>query len=81
MSLDTTTAPAAPGSAAADPAAARSVRSAGHLLVAQLEREGVTRVYGVPGESYRDGLDGLHDSSITTVVTRHEGGAAFMAVA
>ena len=51
MSLDTTTAPAAPGSAAADPAAARSVRSAGHLLVAQLEREGVTRVYGVPGES------------------------------
>ena len=81
MSLDTTTAPAAPASAAADPGAARRVRSAGHLLIAQLEREGVTRVYGVPGESYLDVLDGLHDSSITTVVTRHEGGAAFMAVA
>ena len=44
MSLDTTTAPAAPVSATADPGAARNVRSAGHLLVAQLEREGVTRV-------------------------------------
>lgn len=74
MSLDTTTVPAP---AVATP----GVCSAGHLLVAQLEREGVTRVYGVPGESYLDVLDGLHDSSITTVVTRHEGGAAFMALA
>ena len=77
MSLDTTIAPA-------DSAPARHAvrtRSAGHLLVAQLEREGVTRVYGVPGESYLDVLDGLYDSSITTVVARHEGGAAFMAVA
>jgi acetolactate synthase-1/2/3 large subunit len=56
-------------------------RSAGHLIVAQLEREGVERVYGVPGESYLDVLDGLHDSSIETVITRHEGGAAFMALA
>ena len=81
MSLDTTIAPAAPASAAADPDAALRARSAGHLLVAQLEREGVTRVYGVPGESYLDVLDGLYDSPITTVVARHEGGAAFMAVA
>lgn len=55
--------------------------SAGHLIVAQLEREGVRRVYGVPGESFLDVLDGLHDSPITTVVTRHEGGAGFMALA
>ncbi|MFH8572889.1 thiamine pyrophosphate-dependent enzyme [Streptomyces sp. NPDC017993] len=55
--------------------------SAGHLIVAQLEREGVQRVYGVPGESYLDVLDGLHDSTITTVVARHEGGAGFMALA
>ncbi|WOX16013.1 thiamine pyrophosphate-dependent enzyme [Streptomyces sp. N50] len=55
--------------------------SAGHLLVAQLEREGVRRVYGVPGESFLDVLDGLHDSPISTVVTRHEGGAGFMALA
>lgn len=55
--------------------------SAGHMIVRQLEREGVQRVYGVPGESYLDVLDGLHDSSITTIVTRHEGGAGFMALA
>ncbi|MFJ9552555.1 thiamine pyrophosphate-dependent enzyme [Nocardiopsis sp. NPDC101807] len=64
-----------------DPAPPARPRSAGHLVVAQLEREGVRRVYGVPGESYLDVLDGLHDSSITTVVTRHEGGAGFMALA
>ncbi|MDQ8702532.1 thiamine pyrophosphate-binding protein [Streptomyces sp. LHD-70] len=55
--------------------------SAGHLIVAQLEREGIQRVYGVPGESFLDVLDGLHDSPISTVVTRHEGGAGFMALA
>ncbi|GAA1796719.1 thiamine pyrophosphate-dependent enzyme [Agromyces neolithicus] len=61
--------------------AASTLQSAGHLIVAQLEREGVERVYGVPGESYLDVLDGLHDASIETVITRHEGGAAFMALA
>ncbi|WP_248760768.1 thiamine pyrophosphate-dependent enzyme [Pseudarthrobacter sp. SSS035] len=55
--------------------------TAGHLIVAQLERAGVQRVYGVPGESFLDVLDGLHGSSIETVVTRHEGGAGFMALA
>src|SRR5690349_20858135 len=81
MSLDTTSAAAAPSAATNGSDTAGGDRSAGHLLVAQLEREGVTRVYAVPGESYLDVLDGLHDSSITTVVTRHEGGAAFMALA
>lgn len=38
-------------------------------------------MYGVPGESFLDVLDGLHDSPISTVVTRHEGGAGFMALA
>jgi len=55
--------------------------TAGHLIVAQLERAGVRRVYGVPGESFLDVLDGLRDAAIETVVTRHEGGAGFMAVA
>lgn len=55
--------------------------SAGHLIVKTLEAHGVARVYAVPGESYLDVLDGLHDSSIHTVVTRHEGGAGFMALA
>ncbi len=56
-------------------------RSAGHAIVAALEQHGVQRVYCVPGESYLDVLDGLHTSSIRTVVCRHEGGAAFMAEA
>lgn len=46
----------------------------------QLESAGIPRVYGVPGESYLDVLDGLHSSTIQTVVTRHEGGAGFMAL-
>ncbi|WP_336653255.1 MULTISPECIES: thiamine pyrophosphate-dependent enzyme [unclassified Leucobacter] len=56
-------------------------QSAGHLIVRTLEAHGVSRVYAVPGESYLDVLDGLHDSSIETVVCRHEGGAGFMALA
>lgn len=56
-------------------------RSAGHLIIAQLEREGVERVYGVPGESFLDILDGLHDSPINAVIGRHEGGVGFMALA
>ena len=56
-------------------------QSAGHLIVRTLETHGVERVYAVPGESYLDVLDGLHDSAIETVVCRHEGGAGFMALA
>lgn len=56
-------------------------QSAGHLIVRTLEAHGVERVYAVPGESYLDVLDGLHDSPIETVVCRQEGGAGFMALA
>ncbi|MBK0421820.1 acetolactate synthase [Leucobacter sp. CSA2] len=56
-------------------------QSAGHLIVRTLETHGVERVYAVPGESYLDVLDGLHDSGVETVVCRHEGGAGFMALA
>ena len=56
-------------------------QSAGHLIVRTLEAHGVEQVFAVPGESYLDVLDGLHDSSIETVVCRHEGGAGFMALA
>lgn len=55
--------------------------SAGHLIVKQLVASGIERVYSVPGESFLDVLDGLHDSNITNVVARHEGGAGFMALA
>lgn len=55
--------------------------SAGHLIVKELEAHGVQRAYLVPGESYLDVLDGLHDSPIETVVCRQESGAGYMAVA
>jgi acetolactate synthase-1/2/3 large subunit len=54
-------------------------RSAGHLIVDSLVAHGVKRAYVVPGESYLDVLDGLHNSAVETVVCRHEGGAAYMA--
>lgn len=56
-------------------------QSAGHAIVRTLEAHGVETVFSVPGESFLDVLDGLHDSSITTVVCRHEGGASFAAEA
>ena len=55
--------------------------TAGHLIVSELEAHGVRRAYLVPGESYLDVLDGLHDSPIETIVCRQEGGAGYMAVA
>ncbi|MFE5837007.1 thiamine pyrophosphate-dependent enzyme [Arthrobacter sp. NPDC056493] len=58
-----------------------STTTAGHLIVDQLERAGIRRVYTVPGESFLDVLDGLHGSSIQNVVARQEGGAGFMALA
>ena len=65
------------------PPAAREpeVKSAGHVIVDSLIAHGVKRTYVVPGESFLDVLDGLHNSPIETVVCRHEGGAAYMAEA
>ncbi|HZF82762.1 MAG TPA: thiamine pyrophosphate-binding protein, partial [Burkholderiaceae bacterium] len=56
---------------------------AGHLLVECLIAQGVTHVFGVPGESYLAALDGFHDHAdeIRFVICRQEGGAAFMAEA
>ncbi|GGF18269.1 thiamine pyrophosphate-dependent enzyme [Subtercola lobariae] len=55
--------------------------TAGHAIVRALEKHGIPRVFVVPGESYLEILDGLRDSTIETVVCRHEGGAAYMAEA
>src|SRR5699024_463106 len=55
--------------------------SAGHLIVEELEAHGVRRTYLVPGESYLDVIDGLHDSSITPTACSRAGGPAYMAVA
>ncbi|GAB3455704.1 thiamine pyrophosphate-binding protein [Massilia terrae] len=56
-------------------------RSGGQILVDALQVHGVEIAFGVPGESYLDVLDALHDSDIRFIVNRQEGGAAFMAEA
>lgn len=56
-------------------------RTGGQILVDALQIHGVDTAFGVPGESYLDVLDALHDSSIRFVINRQEGGAAFMAEA
>ncbi|HTM67884.1 MAG TPA: acetolactate synthase large subunit [Candidatus Binatia bacterium] len=49
------------------------------LFVKALENEGVTHVFGVPGEENLDLLKALGASKIRFVVTRHEQAAGFMA--
>ncbi len=56
-------------------------RTGGQILVDALAIHGVDTAFGVPGESYLDVLDALHDSDIRFVINRQEGGAAFMAEA
>ncbi len=57
----------APGSKASD------------LFVRCLEAEGVTHIFGVPGEENADLMISLIDSEIEFVLCRHEQAAAFMA--
>ncbi|MDZ5809942.1 acetolactate synthase large subunit [Halorubrum sp. AD140] len=52
---------------------------ASDLLVACLEREGVDRVFGIPGEELEDLLFSIRESDVAFVPVRHEQGAAFMA--
>jgi acetolactate synthase-1/2/3 large subunit len=57
-------------------------RSGGRILIEELVRHGIRRVFGVPGESYLDALDALHGrNDIDFVICRQEGGAAMMAEA
>ena len=56
-------------------------RTGGQILIDQLQLHGVRQVFCVPGESYLDALNALHDSPIKTVICRQEGGAAMMAEA
>lgn len=52
----------------------------GQAIVEVLKNEGVTKVFGVPGESYLNVLDALYEeSSIDFISARQEGGASFMA--
>jgi len=52
---------------------------ASDLFVRCLETEGITHIFGVPGEENADFMMSLEGSSIEFVLTRHEQGAAFMA--
>ncbi len=52
-------------------------RTGGQILVDALQIHGVDTAFGVPGESYLDVLDALHDSGIRFIINRQEGGAAF----
>ena len=54
-------------------------RSVADLLVGCLEHEGVTCVFGIPGEENIRFVDALAGSSIRYVLVRHEQAASFMA--
>jgi acetolactate synthase I/II/III large subunit len=60
-----------------------TTRTGARVLVDCLLAQGVTTIFGVPGESYLAVLDALHDEAarIRLVPNRQEGGAAFMAEA
>ncbi|WP_145578286.1 acetolactate synthase AlsS [Yersinia alsatica] len=49
------------------------------LVVNHLEQQGVKQVFGIPGAKIDRVFDSLEDSSIKTIVVRHEANAAFMA--
>jgi acetolactate synthase I/II/III large subunit len=53
--------------------------SMAELIVRCLENEGVTHVFGIPGEENIRLVEALSRSSIRYVLTRHEQGASFMA--
>jgi acetolactate synthase-1/2/3 large subunit len=49
------------------------------LVVKCLENEGITYIFGLPGEENLDLMDSLTNSTISFILTRHEQSAAFMA--
>jgi acetolactate synthase-1/2/3 large subunit len=57
----------------------KSTIKASDLFVRCLEAEGVTRIFGVPGEENADLMMSLLESPIEFVLCRHEQAAAFMA--
>src|SRR5688500_7974262 len=56
-----------------------SKRKASDVFVECLEAEGVTHVFGIPGEETLDLNESLADSSVRFVPVRHEQGGAYMA--
>src|SRR5580704_454716 len=58
---------------------ALDAKTGADVIVETLEAHGVTHVFGVPGAKIDKVFDRLRDSSIKTVVCRHEQNAAFIA--
>ncbi len=56
-----------------------ATRRASDLFVDCLKKEGVRRIFGIPGEESLALLDSIRRSGIEFIVTRHEQAAAFMA--
>ncbi len=56
-------------------------KSGADLVVNHLEQQGVKQIFGIPGAKIDRVFDSLEDSSINTIVVRHEANAAFMAAA
>src|ERR1700754_1908156 len=54
-------------------------RTTAELIVECLENEGVTHVFGIPGEENIRLIEALSKDSIQYRITRHEQGASFMA--
>ncbi len=52
---------------------------ASDLFAKALQNEGVSHIFGIPGEETIDLLDSISRTDIQFIVTRHEQGAAFMA--
>jgi len=53
--------------------------SVSELIVRYLERLGIDHIFGMPGGHVLPIYDRLHDSTIKSVLVKHEQGAAFMA--
>ena len=53
--------------------------SVSELIVRYLERLGIDHIFGMPGAHVLPVYDCLHDSSVKSVLVKHEQGAAFMA--
>ena len=57
------------------------MQEAGSLIVEILEKQNVDRIFCVPGESYLSVMNGLQETSIETILCKHEGAASMMAEA
>jgi acetolactate synthase-1/2/3 large subunit len=57
----------------------KTTKTGAQVVVESLEKHGVQYVFGIPGAKIDRVFDTLVDSSIKTIVCRHEQNAAFMA--